>query len=199
MSGHFKRKDRLFTSTQSGSSGNTYYGFASNKFSGQFYDVFLATGVATGSAGYWNGVLSAIPFVVGDDHTVTDIQFEVTTAAVASTARIAIYTSTSAGYPDALIEESGDISTATTGLKTYTFATPINLDASNRLYFIVFQCSSASLIFREPTGMIYLLPSSGANKGANYRYTFGYAAMPATFPGGASINTGGFMVKLKKQ
>jgi len=179
--------------------GGSIFDISSARFSGQWYDAFMNYGVITGSVNYWNAAMSAMPFIVGEDHTVTAIRFEVTTGIASNNARIGIYTSTAAGYPGTLIEESGNIDCSTTGLKTYNLASALPLLSANRMYFIVFAAQINTLVFREQS-TICLLPSSGANRGANYRLgAFSFGALTTPFPAGASINTGGLLVNLLKQ
>ena len=199
MSNVLRHIKKIFTGgSGSGSSSSSIYDISSAKFSGEYYDAFPATGVSTGSTGYWNGVISAIPFVVGETHTITDIRVEVIGTSAGNNHKMGIYTATAIGYPDALIEESGSIDCTASGLKTYTFASPITLTSTNRLYYVVICTQVAAISLRESTA-IALLPSSGANRGSNWRSgAVGYGALPATFPA-ATINTAVPVIKFRKQ
>lgn len=130
----------------------------------------------------FNGVVWWFPYPVTTSRTVTDIGIEVTTGVAASNIRLALYGDDGTGRPGNLIEESGAISTAASGLKTYTFASPKNLSASNKFYWLAFQASSGSIAFRVAT-MIGIVPrSTGAFMGVcTFAQAFG--AFPASSAG----------------
>jgi hypothetical protein len=118
------------------------------------------------------------------------IQFEVTTLAAGGVARAGIYRATSRKniYPDNLIVDGGEQSTASTGFKTSTISTQIY---DSQLYWFCYLAGTLSATVRV-TSIVY--PGMfGCNfnvfTGASLAFSFAYAALPATFPAGGAPGT----------
>jgi hypothetical protein len=62
--------------------------------------------------------LYLVPFVPSENATLTDLAFNVDTGAGSSTCRIGLYSDSGQLTPDAVLAESGDLDTSTTGAKT---------------------------------------------------------------------------------
>lgn len=143
---------------------------------------------ATGTA--WNGVVWWVPYIITTDHTITGVAVEVTTASASQNLRLALYTDSS-GQPSSLIEESGDISAATTGSKAFTLATPYSLTTSAKVVWLAIQVSSSAIGLRYTTACNNTIgtQTTGAN---NDQKVIGqaYGAFPAT-AAGSSFNSSG--------
>jgi hypothetical protein len=131
-----------------------------------------------------------MPFIPQQSLTIDQLQLEVTTAgAAATTARLGIYSSTTAGAPDAVIVQGGSsIDTATTGLKTVSFSsTTLN---AGTVYWIAVHSSGAPT-YRGLTAASVLALACDATASNIYTLrraapTYG-ATLPATAP--ATTNT----------
>jgi hypothetical protein len=89
----------------------------------------------------FNNQIYFAPYFVEKGHTVTGIRCFIGTGKAATTAKLALYSSD--GYePLTLIEESGDLDTSTSGIKTYMFSSPISLTGS--IYWMGVQLSSGT-------------------------------------------------------
>lgn len=110
--------------------------------------------VLTGGGGSRNLTLNQDyygPFRTASPIVVDRLAFEVVTAAGASNARIGLYAANRDCQPiGAPLADSGDISTATTGVKTFTPGTPIYL-ARGR-YLTVINESTTGVAVRTLTG-----------------------------------------------
>jgi hypothetical protein len=157
---------------------NRAYDISSAIFSSKKYG-FPTTGVMAASTG-WNAAYVLIPFTIGTPHSISAITFRVTTASAATNARVGIYTANAAGYPDALVEDSGNISCATTGDKSYSLLS--NLALSGRIFYGAIQTSSAAIGLSFYANPVNLLERQGATIGAVYSVTAAYGALPANFP-----------------
>jgi len=119
-------------------------------YSGQYKlnGFYGAKSTATG----YNGYIHLQPYLINNPHIITEIGIEVTTAAAASNIRIAVYQDSS-GEPGALIEESSNISSATTGFKSFVLASPLSLTLSQKVVWLAFQVSSGTVALR--TGQVF--------------------------------------------
>lgn len=144
--------------------------------------------------------LRASPWILSHTITIDKIQAEISTAAnpTSTTCRIGIYRDNGQVYPQALVTGS-DVGTFTTtaAVKTNTFASPITLQEG--LYWMAYTCGTAATT--QPTWralsagsippVLGAVSTMGANNfGTAYTVAFTFAAMPATFPAGATILTG---------
>lgn len=136
-------------------------------------------GIPTTATGN-QGTIFYIPYIVSSTHTVTDIGIEVTTAAVFSTVSLALYSDNN-GAPGTLIEQSGNLLSNTTGLKTYTFASPIVLSASNQVYWMAVQASASGIGLRvTSTAVCNFYVSGTGGTGSLYTQTQAFGTFPAT-------------------
>lgn len=135
--------------------------------------------------------LYAIPFIHGRDGVIDIMEMEVTTGGGGgAVGRFGIYTNTSPNllYPDRLIIDSGQFSFSGTGVKTAAVSQRL---PRNSLLWAVVLIGGAGSTVRAITG-------GGANALLGYPLTIGaapytelivalaYAALPATFPAGAT-------------
>lgn len=124
------------------------------------------------TAGYQGNVIY-IPYVTEKPHTVVSIGVNVVTAIAASNCKFALYADDGVGNPTGSpLDFSGDISTATTGIKSYTFTTPISL--TSQLYWMSIQVS-AGITIEYATTVMNLFETRG--KVAVYQ-TQAYGAFP---------------------
>jgi len=140
-------------------------------------------------------VIKAVPFIVEKVSTFDTIYAEVTTLLAAGRFRVGIYADDGNMYPGALIAGSdvAEMTTDATGVKTNTFVTPIILQPG--LYWLVWVANTAgTAVYRAlPTTAIMpllgMISTMGAtSQGTHWTGAFTYAALPATFPAGATIN-----------
>lgn len=78
------------------------------------------------------------PFWCSEELVIDRLWFEVTNAAASSNAKIVVYSANADGTPNALLHESGNISTATTGGKEHTVSLTFR---AGRMYWIGIRCS----------------------------------------------------------
>jgi hypothetical protein len=136
-----------------------------------------APGTAANTSGNFDGFIWYSPYVVSLDHTVTKIRIRVTTAVGGSNIRLALYADDGAGKPGALVEDSGNLSSASTGEIEFTFTTPRSL--AGQLYHMGFQASAAGVAINFFTAEVYFLPRTGANQLSAYRQVQAFGAFPA--------------------
>lgn len=141
---------------------------------------FLFSGAATSLTG-WNGLVIYVPYVINENHSVTDIGVFIATGVAASNIRLALY-SDSNGAPNTLIEESGAIASTSSGVfLSYTFATPKSLTTSNKIAWMAIQTSASAIALSYTPNLIspYLDFSTGQiSSRATQAQAFG--AFPAT-------------------
>lgn len=147
---------------------------------------------AASSSSSWATFAWWIPYYIEEDHFVTDIGLEVTTLVAASNIALSLYTDSN-GLPGTPVESSGNLSAATTGLKSYTFTGGTGtggarfLQASNRLAWLCFEASSNTIAVRSSTSGIsatYLTATGGISGYANQSgVTFGTFPNPAVVSG----------------
>jgi hypothetical protein len=140
--------------------------------------------------------LIAVPFPVGLSCSMDEIAFNVSTLAAGSSARVGIYRATSAKniYPGALVVDSGAVATTSTGFKN----TAVSVNLKPGLYWSVYvagvlapQISGWGVSTTNPGNPI--LGYTNANPplcNHSLRVAFAFAALPATFPGGAALSAG---------
>lgn len=148
-----------------------------------------------------SGIIWFVPFVVDHDTPFTDIGMEIATAAAASNINLALYNDDGTGQaPASKIEESGNLSSATTGLKSYTFSPSARtLLASSKIYWLAFQVSSNSVAVRYNSMISIVIPSTG-NKTSLKTLSQAYGTFPAS--GAAAIfnpSANNFKIMLKPQ
>lgn len=121
-----------------------------------------------GASTNWNGYIHLQPYLINNPHVITEIGLEVTIAAAASNIRLAVYQDSS-GEPGALIYESGNISSATTGFKNFVLPSPLSLTLSQKVVWLAFQVSSQSVQLR--TGQVFnFIGKQTTGSGGDNRY-----------------------------
>ena|ERR1700751_153443 len=129
----------------------------------------------TTSSGF-GGVIYFVPYSTGNKHTVTKIGINVTVGSAATNLKLAIYAygGIATGPTGAPLDFSGDISTATSGFKEYTFSSPISL--TGQMYIMAIQCSSAITIeYITGTGMPIWMSTTTQN---GWQLTQAYGSFP---------------------
>lgn len=158
----------------SGSS-NRYYSSPSN-------------GAAISTAAIVANTLYAMPFIAEKEFAIDSIAMKVTTLGASSNLRFGIYSSQNL-YPNSLIVDSGSIPGTTIGVKSAV----INITLTQALYWLVCVCSATAPVVSGFTAAglnpILGLDNTLSGLGLGYGVAFTFAALPATFPAGASIRT----------
>jgi hypothetical protein len=134
----------------------------------------------------WSGSIYLQPYIITNDHTITEIGAEVTTFWAASNIRLAIYQD-NLGEPGALIEDSGDIPADTNGFKSYALASPLALTTSMKVVWLAIQTSTTQIGMR--VGQVFNFigkQTTGTGSDARVR-AFTYGAFPN--PIGTNANT----------
>ena len=139
------------------------------------------------SSGY-NGNIHLQPYLINNPHVITEIGLTVSVAVASSNIRLAVYQDSS-GEPGALIYESGNISSATTGFKNFVLPSPLSLTLSQKVVWLAFQVSSGSVSLI--TGQVFNFigkQTTGAvgNEGDNRRKSQSFGAF--SNPIGANTN-----------
>ncbi len=123
----------------------------------------------------------ALPIILEKRFNFSELKINVITANALSSIRLAIYNSTLNSYPDQKILESGILSGATTGVKSFIFP---NTNIQKGLYFLII-VSSTNLTVRgfAISGLIPILGTdlNLTNQGLGYSYT-GSITLPTAFP-----------------
>ncbi|MFA7287681.1 MAG: hypothetical protein WC055_02275 [Melioribacteraceae bacterium] len=149
-----------------------------------------ATGTTYSTASFAANQVYVTPYLICSPHTVLQIRVPVTTGVAGQSIRMGLYSADVNGYPDALIEQSGAISVATSGEYSYTFASALAL--TGKLVFMAVNCTSTGVVFRLWIGPVNLLPRTAGNPPvAGYRFAHGFGSFPANFPGSAIETTNG--------
>ena len=134
----------------------------------------------------WSGSIYLQPYIITNDHTITEIGAEVTTFFAASNIRLAIYQD-NLGEPGALIEDSGDISADTNGFKSYVLASPLALTTSMKVVWLAIQTSTTQIGMRVGQAFNFIgKQTTGTGSDARVR-AFTYGAFPN--PIGTNANT----------
>lgn len=155
----------------------------------QRYYTMSATGcTAPTTLALTAGRLYAMPFLVSGTHTFIRISIAVSTL-LAGSARLGIYSNTTNDvYPASLILDAGTVDTGTAGLKECT----INWSPSPGMYWLVLVASAAPTIRAVAVGdampVLGLDATLAAAHGNSWYVAFTYGVLPATYPGGGTIN-----------
>jgi hypothetical protein len=174
------------------------YDISSARFTGKRFTV-PHTGNWSNTSGSLQSALWAMPCPVGPSLTITQLIFTVAGGAgVGRTARIGLASADSSGYPSTIVEDSGELSCASTGEKTFILSTPRTM--TGRIFYFLIQTSDANVLVNISGNAIRLLNLEGAvNGGASYFATRAYAAFPASYPAGASKSANAILVEAVKQ
>ena len=128
----------------------------------------------------WNGAIIYIPIPITSSVAFTDISQEVTALTVGSNIRLALYTSVN-GLPSALLEDSGNISTSTTGIKNYVLSAPHSFTAVDKQVFVAIQSSSAAVGLRYALNTVCFNYFNGSGQsGGLFNQAQAFGAFPAT-------------------
>ena len=135
-----------------------------------------------------------MPFIAGRGGTIDRIAVNVTTLAASGVMRCGIYDSTSDTnlYPNALILDSGELSTASTGVKSATVSQALT---AGKLYWFVTLTGTAAPTLRALAATdlhsIFNLDNTlGTAPGRYLQVALAYGALPSTFTASASVTTG---------
>jgi len=133
----------------------------------------------------WNNYIHLQPYLINNPHVITEIGLTVWTAVAGSNIRLAIYQD-NLGEPGALIYESGNISSATTGFKNFVLPSPLSLTLSQKVVWLAFQVSSQSVSLI--TGQVFnFIGKQTTGQGGDNRYKpHSFGAFPN--PIGATTN-----------
>lgn len=132
-----------------------------------------------------------VPFVApARGGTLDRIAIEITSSAVGNM-RLGVYSSVSATdiYPDALLVDSGDISTGSNGQKTFTVSLALT---AGRVYWLA-MISSASPTYRalaSASQLRSILGGVGTGQHSHLVSAQAYGALPDPFPAGATKSAG---------
>lgn len=169
------------------------------RFSGKRY-TFPYIGSVTTNAG-WGESLIYIPIPVLFPHVITHVTCRVTIAVAGANIRLGAATCNSVGYPTTLYEESGNISAASTGDKTFEFTTPI--EVTGKLIYAVIATSSnlIGLLAAGSNVVNFLERPAGTNvTPAQYRSATTFAPIPSVFPAGQNpVNSYGIIIEFTMQ
>lgn len=139
--------------------------------------------------------IRAHPFFSGVGGNIDRLSFEVTVGAALSVGRVGIFKATSETniYPNELIVDSGQFDCSVAGVKTATISVELE---PNTLYWIGLAFGVAAPTVRlnnqNLSPQVFGFPATlGASVRTGLAIARAYAALPATFPAGAFITTGG--------
>lgn len=139
-------------------------------------------------------LLRAFPILLAQGRTISDIAVNVLSAAAAgSVVRCGLYLDNGATYPGQLVQDFGELTTASTGVKTITGLNR-KLESGNLYWAAIWQSAGPTLRAIDSNGMYPILGSSsslGGNSGVGWEvsktYTLGSSVLPSTFDAGASV------------
>jgi len=151
----------------------------------------LCWGGTVGTSTFTKDILFGIPFFLPETCRVDRIFLDVSTGAASDT-RIGLYDDLN-GYPNNLIKDSASLSSAVSGTGLIL---SIGLVLPRGLYWGAFVTdTTAGAAFRTWAVGLTALPWLGFTSGTDVTYkaaisaAFVYAALPATFTGGATLAT----------
>jgi hypothetical protein len=134
----------------------------------------------------------AVPYFSGRGGTIDRIACNVSTGIASGKVRLGIYTSTSDSnpYPATLVLDSGELDASTSGVKTATVSQVLD---TNALLWFVYTCGTATPGMRTVGATAFPILGSDntmvTNMGVGWFVARAYGALPASFPGSASIST----------
>lgn len=134
-----------------------------------------------GSLANTTGILLFIPYYVDKDHYVTEIGLYLLAGATGGTIRLALYSKdATSGQAATLIEDSGNITATSSGQKSFSFASPRLMLASEKVYYLGYQANANGISVRSTTSWLTNV-YDGAAGVSNARIQFGsYGAFPST-------------------
>ena len=134
--------------------------------------------VPTGLTG-WVGGIIYVPIPIGETQKFTRIGEEVTTGIVAQNIRLALYRSVN-GLPATLIEDSGNLSAVTNGLKYFQFTSPVTVNAIEKQVFAAIQVSNNSIGLRVANSVCLNYFNGSGLTGSLFSQLQAFGAFPAT-------------------
>jgi len=157
--------------------------------SGRYYLTSLQACTALSTLALTANRLYAVPFLMGGlSQNFIRIAFQVTTLGTASLGRAGIYADDGTIYPGSKILEGGEQACSTTGMKESVISQ--TLDPG--LYWLALVVSVACTVRACPIAdlipILGLDTALGTAQGNGWYVAFTYAALPATFPAGGTIN-----------
>ena len=148
--------------------------------SGTYIDAGVIAAALTTLAGVADR-FDVVPIDFARDLTFVSLDIEVTTALAGSNAKVLIYDTAADGAPGNLVVESGDISCATTGVKSFAYA--LSVTRGQRLWIGIRTSSTQTLRSIAPGQMRTLGRASSTASSANVlRRSLAFAsAAPASY------------------
>ena len=147
-------------------------------YSGKYITIPFA--VTPTSTGGWNGAIIYIPIPIYTSVTFTQLRQEVTVAVGGANIRLGIFSSLN-GVPNVRLDDSGNLSAATTGTKDYTLTTPLSFTPNDKQIFLAIQTSNANIGLRYAIYSLCLNYFSGSGQVSSlYIETRAFGAFPAT-------------------
>lgn len=147
-----------------------------------------ATAITTGAAVV--NVLRVLPFIPPTAMTADQISCYVSTL-LAGKVRLGIYANGTNLYPSARLADSGELDTGTTGIKDAAINVAMT---AGTLYWIGY-CANAAATYRalavgSLAPILGLLNATTPTWGIGWTVAYTYAALPANYPGSATILAG---------
>lgn len=133
--------------------------------------------VPTGLNG-WVGGIIYVPIPIGETQTFTRIGEEVTTGIAGQNIRLALYRSVN-GLPATLIEDSGNLSAVTNGLKNFPFTSPVTVNAIEKQVFAAIQVSNNSIGLRVANSVCLNYFNGSGLTGSLFSQYQAFGAFPA--------------------
>ncbi len=172
-------------------------GSVQNYYSGKRVTIPFA-GTSSSITG-WNGAVIYIPIHITSSVAFTDISQEVTTGIAAQNIRLALYTSVN-GLPDTLIEDSGNLSAVTNGLKVFSFTSPVTVNAIDKQVFVAIQSSNSAVGLRYALNTVCFNYFNGSGQsGTLFSQVQVFGAFPATATPSVYTNANSPLVSLLVQ
>ena len=153
-----------------------------------------------GSSTGWNGFAYYVPFLITSDITITDMGIEVITGTAGSNIRLAVYLDNN-GKVGNVLDQSGDISSATNGFKSYQFTSELSFTTSQKIFWLSLQSSASATSLRmwnTPFNILGNTNTTGATTDT-WRLANAYGAFPpnASLATTSASNPLMFFVKVK--
>lgn len=134
--------------------------------------------VPTGLNG-WVGGIIYVPIPIGETQKFTRIGEEVTTGIAAQNIRLALYRSVN-GLPATLIEDSGNLSAVTNGLKYFSFTSPVTVNAIEKQVFAAIQVSNNSIGLRVANSVCLNYFNGSGTTGSLFSQAQSFGVFPAS-------------------
>lgn len=147
----------------------------------------------------WNGAIIYIPIPITSSVAFIGISQEVTALSVGANIRLALYTSVN-GLPASLLEDSGNISTSTAGIKNYVLSAPYSFTAVDKQVFVAIQSSNVGVGLRYALNTVCFNYFNGSGQSGSLFYQVQvFGAFPATATPSVYANANSPLVSLLVQ